>query len=186
MRIISGDFKGKNLYYLKNSTTRPLKDLVKENIFNIIAHSNLIKINLKNSTVLDLYSGMGSFGIECLSRGAKKVTFVENDKSALSILNKNLETLSLSNKSKVITSKVESFLKKKNEIKYNIFFFDPPFSDQTFQENLIIFKKNKFYKNKHLVIIHRDKKTKENLGDYLNIILTRTYGRSKIIFGFIN
>ena len=47
MRIISGDFKGKNLYYLKNSTTRPLKDLVKENIFNIIAHSNLIKINLK-------------------------------------------------------------------------------------------------------------------------------------------
>ena len=53
MRIISGSFKGKNLNYLKNSTTRPLKDIVKENIFNIINHSNLIKIEMKNSSVLD-------------------------------------------------------------------------------------------------------------------------------------
>ena len=170
------------MYYLK-ILHGPLKDLVK--YFLVIAHSKFDPNKPQKFHCL-VISGMGSFGIECLSRGAKKVTFVENDKSALSILNKNLETLSLSNKSKVITSKVESFLKKKNEIKYNIFFFDPPFSDQTFQENLIIFKKNKFHKNEHLVIIHRDKKTKENLGDYLNIILKKIYGRSKIIFGFIN
>ena len=43
MRIISGSLKGKTINYLKNSTTRPLKDLVKENIFNIITHSNLLK-----------------------------------------------------------------------------------------------------------------------------------------------
>ena len=47
MRIISGFLKGKKINYLKNSTTRPLKDSVKENIFNILLHSKLIKINLK-------------------------------------------------------------------------------------------------------------------------------------------
>ena len=52
--------------------TRPLKDLVKESIFNLIQHSNKININIKDSSVLDLFSGSGSFGIECLSREAKK------------------------------------------------------------------------------------------------------------------
>ena len=49
-------------------------------VFNIINHSNKFKINLKNANVLDLFSGVGSFGIECLSRGANKVIFVENYK----------------------------------------------------------------------------------------------------------
>ena len=77
MRIISGKFKGKTINFLKNSKTRPLKDNVKESIFNILNHSKYVEITLKNSNVLDLYSGVGSFGLECLSRDAKKVTFVE-------------------------------------------------------------------------------------------------------------
>ncbi len=64
MRVISGSLKGKKIMHLKSSSTRPLKDLVKESIFNIILHSNLFNISLKNSRVLDLYSGIGSFGIE--------------------------------------------------------------------------------------------------------------------------
>ena len=68
MRIISGDLKGKTIAFLKSSVTRPLKDSVKENIFNILKHSNLLTINLKNSNILDLYSGVGSFGLECISR----------------------------------------------------------------------------------------------------------------------
>ena len=78
MRIISGDFKGKKILQPKDKLTRPLKDLTKESIFNIINHSNLININLKNSNILDLFSGVGSFGLECLSRGALSVTFFEN------------------------------------------------------------------------------------------------------------
>ena len=71
MRIISGALKGRSINFLKNSNTRPLKDSVKESIFNIIEHSNFIKDEIKNSNILDLYSGIGSFGIECLSRGSK-------------------------------------------------------------------------------------------------------------------
>ena len=79
MRIISGSLKGKSVQFLKNKVTRPLKDAVKESVFNILKHSNLINVKIENSNVLDLYSGIGSFGLESISRGAKQVTFVEND-----------------------------------------------------------------------------------------------------------
>ena len=71
MRIISGKLKGKSIFFLKNEKTRPLKDSLKENIFNILSHSNLIDIEIKNSNILDLYSGIGSFGLECISREAR-------------------------------------------------------------------------------------------------------------------
>ena len=86
MRIISGEFKGREINFLKNTNTRPLKDAVKENIFNILKHSNKIKIKIENSNILDLYSGIGSFGIECISRGAGKVTFVEKEENAVKLL----------------------------------------------------------------------------------------------------
>jgi 16S rRNA (guanine966-N2)-methyltransferase len=66
MRIISGIFKGKKILDPKDIKTRPLKDLTKESIFNIINHSKKFNINLKESVILDLFSGVGSFGIECL------------------------------------------------------------------------------------------------------------------------
>ena len=69
MRIISGNFRGKKILEPKDIQTRPLKDLTKESIFNILSHSNKFKIDLENSNILDLFSGVGSFGIECLSRG---------------------------------------------------------------------------------------------------------------------
>ena len=90
MRIISGLFRGKKILTPKDIYTRPLKDLTKESIFNILIHSDKYLINLKNSLILDLFSGVGSFGIECLSRGVKKVFFVENYIGVLPILKKKL------------------------------------------------------------------------------------------------
>ena len=70
MRIIGGNLKGKKILNPKDKSTRPLKDLVKESIFNIIEHSKNEFINLNGAKVLDLFSGTFSFGIECISRGA--------------------------------------------------------------------------------------------------------------------
>ena len=70
MRIISGELKGKKLLDPLDRSTRPLKDMVKESIFNILDHSNKISTQILNAKVFDLFSGTGSFGIECLSRGA--------------------------------------------------------------------------------------------------------------------
>ena len=90
MRIIGGNFKGKKLLFLKSSATRPLRDMVKEGIFNVIDHSKLLGIKIEKSNVLDLYSGIGSFGIECISREAKSVTFVENNRNTLTTFSYHL------------------------------------------------------------------------------------------------
>ena len=92
MRVIGGIFKGKKIFQPNDKNTRPLKDLTKESIFNILHHSNKLSFNLKNSSVLDLFSGVGSFGIECLSREANHVTFVENYSDVLNLLKKTLLT----------------------------------------------------------------------------------------------
>ena len=60
MRIISGTSKGKKILSPRDKTTRPLKDLTKESIFNIIQHSNLLKLKIEDSHILDLFSGVGS------------------------------------------------------------------------------------------------------------------------------
>ena len=106
MRIISGLFKGKKILEPKDKKTRPLKDLTKESIFNIINHSKKFNINLKNSEVLDLFSGTGSFGLECLSREAKFVTFIENYIEILPILKKNLQNLKSVNNYKIIEKNI--------------------------------------------------------------------------------
>ena len=93
MRIISGKFRGKKLGQPTDNLTRPLKDIVKESLFNLLNHSQSVKINMEESNVLDLFSGSGSFGLECISRGAKKVIFCENYTPALNILKKNIKSL---------------------------------------------------------------------------------------------
>ena len=106
MRIISGLYKGKKILEPKDNKTRPLKDLTKESIFNLIFHSKKFNLEFKNSTILDLFSGVGSFGLECLSRGAKKVIFVENYKEVLPILKRNLINMKLFNNFKIIERNV--------------------------------------------------------------------------------
>ena len=131
MRIVSGLLKGKKLEFLKSPTTRPLRDFVKENIFNIINHSSLISVKLEQASVLDLYSGIGSFGIECISRGVKLVTFIENNNKALTILKKNINNLKIEKQSEVFSEKTTSFFnRKKNIEKFDIIFTLFSFSDR--------------------------------------------------------
>lgn len=185
MRVISGDLKGRSIKFLKNLNTRPLKDSVRENIFNILYHSSLIKTKISSSNILDVYSGIGSFGIECISRGAEKVTFVEQDKNATIVLKENLINLSIFNKSIIHNKKIENVLTSLKE-KFNIFFFDPPFKDNSYLQNIEQIKRKKIFKKNHIVIIHRERGTKDEFSDILKMIDSKKYGRSKIIFGVFN
>ena len=182
MRVVSGFLKGQKREFLKSIDTRPLRDFFKEKIFNVINHSNLIEVKLDDAVVLDLYSGVGSFGIECISRGVKTSTFVENDNKVLAILKKNLNNLKIEKKSEVFSGKIISFLNK-NRNKYEIIFFDPPFAEKIFIDEMRIIQDSLIYKKKHLIIIHREINSKDDLDKILNIILIKKYGRSKVIFG---
>ena len=170
---------------LKDKNTRPLKDLARESIFNLLIHSNKILLQLKQSNVLDLYAGTGSFGLECLSRHAKSVCFIEKEKSALEILEKNIEKLKVKNKAKIFFNDIFELVVKQNifESKFDLIFCDPPFKDTNIEKLIeLIFNKN-LLNESGIIILHRSKTTKEKLPNYFEIVDERTYGMSKIIFG---
>ena len=184
MRIISGDYRSKKLFLPKNKETRPLRDLVKESIFNLIDHSKKINIDLKNSFVLDLFSGSGSFGIECLSRQAKQVTFLENYPEALEILEKNLKLLKNNSNYQIIKENFFNYFNLKNttEFKFDIIFIDPPYKESKINEIIQMIKKQKLLNKNGIIIIHRHKKDKIKLTDKINILENRNYGISNIFF----
>ena len=185
MRIIGGNFKSKKLFLPKDRNTRPLKDIVKESIFNLIKHSKKINTQIENSMVLDLFSGTGSFGIECISRGAKKVIFFENYPEALKILKKNLNLLKDMNNYEIYEKNFFNFFSsnKNFNLKFDIIFIDPPYRETKINEIIkIIFKKKMLIKN-GILIIHRHKKDDIKISNKLNILEDRSYGISKILFG---
>jgi len=187
MRIIAGTLKNSTLYLPKNKNTRPLKDMVRESIFNFLMHSNKIPFQLEKSIVLDLFAGTGSFGLECISRKAEKVYFVENDKYAIQFLKKNIDKLQVQKKTKILNKNVFDILKKKNvfESKLNLIFCDPPFKKSNIEKIVESIFINDLLKKNGIIILHRNKITKEKLPNYLKIIDERTYGISKIIFAQI-
>ena len=183
MRIISGSFKGKKIIEPKDKKTRPLKDLTKESIFNIIRHSNKFKINFADSYVLDLFSGVGSFGIECLSRGVKKVTFIENYQGVIPLLKKNLFGLKIIENYEIIEKDIYNeniFFKIKN--KFDIIFLDPPYKDKNLKNLLNEIKDQNILDKNGIIILHRHKNEIDILPSSFQIIEQKVYGVSKIIF----
>ena len=183
MRIISGFFKGKKILEPKDQKTRPLKDLTKESIFNIIKHSNKFKIDFSNSYILDLFSGVGSFGIECLSRGVKKVVFIENYSKVLPLLKKNLSSLTSIQNYEIIEKNIYNnniFLKL--DYKFNIIFLDPPYKDKNLNNLLNEIKDKKILNKNGIIILHRHKNEMESFPSAFKIIEQKVYGISKIIF----
>ena len=183
MRIISGNFKGKKILEPKDTRTRPLKDLTKESIFNILIHSNKFNIDIKNSIILDLFSGTGSFGIECLSRGAKHVTFVENYDGILPILKKNLDNLKINEKYEIINQNIFSNLNSHVKKKFDVIFLDPPYDEKNIAAIIENISDKKLLNYKGIIIIHRHKRENEDYSKNFKIIDVKKYGISKIIFG---
>jgi len=185
MRIIGGKMKGTILYMPSDKNTRPLKDLVRESIFNLIIHSKKILFEFKKSNILDLYAGTGSFGLECLSRDAENVCFVEKEKKIIKILEKNINKLNLKNKTKTLKGDIFNLIKKRKifKSKFDLIFCDPPFKNN-YIEQLVehVFNKN-LLKENGIIIIHRNKNTKDKIPHYFKVIDERFYGISKIIFG---
>ncbi len=183
MRIISGSFKGKKILEPKDKKTRPLKDLTKESIFNIIKHSNKFKIDFLNAYILDLFSGVGSFGIECLSRGVKKVIFVENYQGVISILKKNLLSFKSFQNYEIIEKDVynkKTFLKIRD--KFDIIFIDPPYKDKNLKILINEILDKKILNKEGIIILHRHKNETDTFPPNLQIIEKKIYGISKIIF----
>tara|TARA_S200000501_G_scaffold357321_1_gene380865 strand:- start:694 stop:1254 length:561 start_codon:yes stop_codon:yes gene_type:complete len=184
MRIISGKLKGKKINPPKDKITRPLRDLVKESIFNVLEHSNKFWINLEKSVILDLFSGSGSFGLEAISRGAKKCFFIEQYTGVTGVLNTNIKNLKCNSNCFVSNSDCFKYIENlnDNEFKFDIIFLDPPYKEKKINYLIDKILEKKILNKNGIIIIHRHKKDDIKLTEKLNILDLRIYGISKITF----
>ena len=180
MRIISGIFKARRIMAPKKLPVRPTTDMAKESIFNILNN----KYTFNKISILDLFSGVGSFGIECLSREAKKVVFIENYNGVLPILKKNLDNLKSEINYEIIETDILNRLEFKSlKLTYDLIFLDPPYKEKALENTLNKIIENKILNYNGIIIIHRHKKEIDTFPENFHLIDEKKYGISKIIFG---
>lgn len=125
MRIIAGEFRGRRLLPPESDTTRPITDRVKQSLFDILTPL------INGATVCDCFAGTGSMGLECLSRGASFATFFEADRSAAKRLEKNIATLGIGERSRVVRGDLFRWFEARAEADRSggahLIFLDPPY-----------------------------------------------------------
>jgi 16S rRNA (guanine966-N2)-methyltransferase len=127
MRVIAGRFRSRILSAPPGLSTRPTSDRLRETLFNVLAP------RIEGAPFLDLYAGSGAVGIEAISRGAARVTFVERDAAAARILRGNLERLGIGDGFRIVAGSVKVYLQKRSANaapkpeRHEVVFLDPPY-----------------------------------------------------------
>ncbi len=130
MRIIAGQFRGRNLQSPDGHGTRPITDKAKESVFNILGHRWGLPGDLPDFDVLDLFAGSGGLGIEALSRGARSCLFVERDRRTLQCLRHNVTQLRVGVRCSVVPGNAWTMrIPRPFGGRYGLIFVDPPFRD---------------------------------------------------------
>lgn len=120
--MIAGEAKGRTLVAARSGGTRSATDRIRETLFAILTP------RLQNAVVLDLFAGAGTLGIEALSRGATRATFVEHSREALAALRQNLRTTKLEDRAEVLGGDVLAYLARVSG-PFDLVLCDPPFAD---------------------------------------------------------
>ena len=132
MRVITGSARGRTLITLDGGdVVRPTTDRVKEAMFSIL------QFELEGRRVLDLFAGSGQLGIEALSRGAEKCTFIDSDMKAVEVIQKNLEHTRLKEKSIVLKADSLNYIRTTSDV-YDIVIIDPPYGTGQLQKALAL------------------------------------------------
>lgn len=175
MRIIGGFHKGRRIKSVSGNLTRPTTDFVREALFNIISNEVI------DSCFLDLFAGTGAVGLEALSRGAKKVVFIEKNPHAFSVIEKNLQDLKLINKAELIQKDATLALTELSRRNYmfDIVFMDPPYYENHIEECLDILRASKLVKS--LVIVQHPKDETIDFTGFL-CYKKKVYGKTTLTF----
>ena len=177
MRIIAGKFKGKKIYTIPGNTTRPTSDFIREMLF-----STLFSLQPSFENTLDLFAGSGSLGFESLSRGAFQTTFVEMSQKAIDVLFENIKILNCEAECKIIKKRVEVFLSKTPEQKFDLIFLDPPYDKDIVNNTLSLIYQNNFLNDNGIIITEHSKDEHISLMYTDFIIKEKTSGLTSITF----
>lgn len=156
MRIISGEFKGRLINVPKSDLIRPTTDRVRETLFNLLNN----QIDFGGINILDIYAGSGSLGLECLSRGAASVDFVEKNFVIQKNLQENINSLKVEERCTIFKMEALRFSSLPKKKEYDLILADPPF----FKDDIYVVVKNilegKFLSADGVMIIERSKQTR--------------------------
>ncbi|MCF8045187.1 MAG: 16S rRNA (guanine(966)-N(2))-methyltransferase RsmD [Desulfarculaceae bacterium] len=179
MRIISGRFKGRKLTAPENRSIRPTSDKAREAVFSIIGSK------VEKACILDLFAGTGAFGIEAISRGARRTTFVETSEKALDTIEKNINLLGIENEADLIQGPIPHVFTR-GEFSgrtFEIIFLDPPYDGNFITSTLENTHFLNFVTESTLVIAeHPIFRQEIALSGHLELIDRRKYGKTMISF----
>ena len=123
MRIITGSAKGRRLETLEGESTRPTSERIKGAIFSSI------QFECEGRAVLDLFAGSGQMGLEALSRGAARATFIDSSREAMEIVKENAKATNLCDKSHFLVSDAKNYIRKASgRERFDLVFVDPPYA----------------------------------------------------------
>jgi len=185
MRIVTGRFKGRRLYTSGGTEIRPTPDRVREAIFNVILHGlKNWEGSLDHASVIDVFSGTGSLGLETLSRGAAHATFIDNSSASLAITKKNAKQLDIWQKITLLKLDATQLSPPPFAAKApcSLAFLDAPYNMNLSEPALANLERRGWLANNALVIV--EIATKENLSFSSNFstLEERTYGMTKVVF----
>lgn len=155
MRIISGKFKSRTIKTPPEKFTRPTTDKVKESLFNMLVNS----YKFEGTSVLDIYAGSGSLGLEALSRGAEFIHFVELNYRVFRVLSGNIKSLDAEKDCRIFKTSAEKFTSAPAKTSYDFIFADPPFLNDDVHKAVDNILKNGFLAESGVMIIERSIQT---------------------------
>lgn len=136
LRVIAGRAKGTRLKTVPGDTTRPITDIVKEALFNILGNE------IEQNRILDLFGGTGAVGIEALSRGARFVTFLDKGQQAVRTIQENLAKTHLSEQAEVLRTDAFAYLVDPQKLEFDLIYVAPPQYKQMWQKAMRLIDNN--------------------------------------------
>ena len=172
MRIIAGKFKKSNLFSVPGNTARPTTDFTREVIFSVLG-------DISDQTVLDLYAGSGSLGLEALSRGASFTDFIEFSEKSIRTILRNIEKLNCSEDCKIHRKKVSPYLKTCPK-KFDLILMDPPYDKNLVNKTLELCHEFELLHPKGNIVIEHSvfEKLEDKWTDYISY--HKKIGKSKL------
>jgi len=152
IRLIAGKWRGRRLPVLDHDGLRPTTDRVRETLFNWLMH------DVAGARCLDAFSGSGALGLECLSRGAEHVTFVEADRKVAAQLQSNLSLLDALPSADLITQSTVNVLRQRPSKAFDLVFLDPPFDSGLLAQVLPLLAENGWLAENALVYVEQASK----------------------------
>jgi len=177
MRIIGGKYKARALAEFDGKAVRPTADRVKESLFNILF------LKIRGARVLDLFSGSGALGLECLSREAAEVVFNDLAKDSVELLKKNMRTLKIApngENNKIYNFDFKTCLGAVSG-QFDLIFIDPPYAFDYGREALLTIAEKGLLSEEGIAIFERDRKMDEPILG-LEKYDERKYGKTWLSF----